>query len=517
VENPVQTTENSTIFAGWKLVLLRLTGWSAMTGFTLYSVFAPHSIAAAEIALALVGAAWILRLFLTGRTYVSWNRLDLPILLFVSWTVLSSLLSVEPRVSIAKLQSVCVLFLLYLVRSFVTRRTAVFLVVLMITSGAAGVLWSVIDLLRGRGIIVESVAPDSPFREVEIQQGDAVWRVGGRRVGSIAEIDRIIQHAPAGQKLDVSIIRHGEHADFSGFIVSDTLKSTPAPSGLQGSRPTHRFRASGWTRHYETFCETLQILAQLALGLAIAGFRRPQKRFVGGLALAAALVLTLGVAFTAMRSVLVALMIGSIVIAWRTNNWRLRALSLAVVVVVAGLGLYSVASTRTRGALELRDDSASLRLQVAKVGLSRIDDRPIFGHGMDSIKSHWHEWGFPGNVVIHLHSTPLELAFERGIPALLFWVWIIVAFWRTASERERRVRDSSDLYRWGVLLGSLGAISGFFASSLVNYNFGDGEVALVFWWLMGITVVLSSDRALDRSANGKEITATDGPYQHHLF
>jgi O-antigen ligase len=251
----------------------------------------------------------------------------------------------------------------------------------------------------------------------------------------------------------------------------------------------------------------LQILAQLALGLAIAGFRRPQKRFVGGLALAAALVLTLGVTFTAMRSVLVALMFGSIVIAWRTSNWRLRVLSLVVVVVVAGLGLYSVASTRTSGALELRDDSASLRLQVARVGLSRIDDRPLFGHGMDSIKSHWHEWGFPGNVVIHLHSTPLELAFERGVPALLFWVWIIAAFWRTASEGERRFRDSSDLYRWGVLLGSLGAISGFFASSLVNYNFGDGEVALVFWWLMGIAVVLSSDRALEGSVSGKQDAA----------
>jgi len=28
----------------------------------------------------------------------------------------------------------------------------------------------------------------------------------------------------------------------------------------------------------------------------------------------------------------------------------------------------------------------------------------------------------------------------------------------------------------------------FFASSLVNYNLGDGEVALVFWWLLGIAL-----------------------------
>jgi hypothetical protein len=34
----------------------------------------------------------------------------------------------------------------------------------------------------------------------------------------------------------------------------------------------------------------------------------------------------------------------------------------------------------------------------------------------------------------------------------------------------------------------------------VNYNFGDGEVALVFWWLMGTVVVLTEagSRPMDR-------------------
>ena len=36
-------------------------------------------------------------------------------------------------------------------------------------------------------------------------------------------------------------------------------------------------------------------------------------------------------------------------------------------------------------------------------------------------------------------------------------------------------------------------LAGFFASSLVNYNIGDGEVALVFWWLLGIVVVMSAN------------------------
>jgi O-antigen ligase len=109
---------------------------------------------------------------------------------------------------------------------------------------------------------------------------------------------------------------------------------------------------------------------------------------------------------------------------------------------------------------------------------------------MDAMKAHWAEWGFPGNVMIHLHSTPLQIAFDRGLPALGFWLWIIVVFWLVASGGEKATRDSGDANRHGVLLGATGALAGFVASSLVNYNFGAGIVALVFWWLLGVVVVL---------------------------
>jgi O-antigen ligase len=103
-----------------------------------------------------------------------------------------------------------------------------------------------------------------------------------------------------------------------------------------------------------------------------------------------------------------------------------------------------------------------------------------------------------------MHSTPLQLAFERGLPALFFWLWMMISFWQTATRAEkaaRRSSDGADSVRHGILLGATGALAGFFASSLVNYNFGDGEVALVFWWLMGVVAVLACD---NRSLNAQE-------------
>jgi uncharacterized membrane protein YbaN (DUF454 family) len=474
---------------------------AATIGFFLYAAFAPHSIAAAEISLAIVGAGWLVRTIAGKRAGFRRTSFDLPIWLFFLWTVASSFLSPEPRISIAKIQSTCVVLLFYLTQAVVTRRTAVLLVAVMILSGAAGTVYSVYDLARGRGVVIDFVAPESPLHALHIRAGDAIWRIGGRRVYSVADIDQAIKSSPEQVRLSVSVISQGEHLERPGLVVTDTIKKRPSPSGVVGSKPIHRFRASGWTRHYETYSEILQILAQLALGLALANFKNHGLNLRSKLAAAAFALLALGIALTAMRTVLVALAIGVCVISLRALGTRARVLSLAGICLLLTVGAFVVYQTRAQHALSLQDPSSSLRVEVARVGLSRLMLHPLFGHGMDAMHVHWTEWGFPGTDMLHLHSTPLQLAFDRGLPALAFWLWIMWVFWRTASRGEKLLRDSSDTNRYGVLLGATGAVAGFFASSLVNYNFGDGEVALVFWWLMGVVVVLALDAGISASPN----------------
>jgi hypothetical protein len=471
--------------------LVRLAERASLIGFLLYAVFAPHSIAGAEISLAIVGAGWLLRLVLTRRTGIRRTPLDLPIWLFFGWTLLSSLLSEEPHISLLKMQSVCVLFLFYLTQAIIKRHTAILVVAVMIASGVAGSLWSVLELLRGRGVSISQMSDDSPFRARPLAVGDAIWRIGGQRVDSVAEIDEEIRKSPAGTNLPVSFISQGENGEWAGLLVTDELKARRSPSGIQSDGPTYRFRASGWTRHYETFSETLQILACLALGLALANLRKDGPRWRTHLPIAACALLVLGIALTAMRTVLVAFSIGALVIAWRAARGRVRLLAAFAVALVLAAGALFVWRTRANQALTLQDPSSALRLRVARAGLSRIMLHPLFGHGMDAVKKHWSEWGFPGTEMIHLHSTPLQIAFDRGLPALLFWLWIMTVFWLMATRAEKRARDARDPNRRGILLGATGALAGFFASSLVNYNFGDGEVALVFWWLMGIVIVCS--------------------------
>src|SRR5215218_7482119 len=103
------------------------------------------------------------------------------------------------------------------------------------------------------------------------------------------------------------------------------MRAARSPSGIEeGGGRTHSFRASGWTRHYETFAEVLQIVAQLALGFALAGWLRERGKESGEssvearrarlrvrLAGAAFAALAVGIALTAMRTTLVAFACGA--------------------------------------------------------------------------------------------------------------------------------------------------------------------------------------------------------------
>ena len=458
---------------------------TALAGLLLYAAFAPHSVAASAIAIGLAGGGWLFRTVASRSLGLARTKFDLIILCLLIWTIISSVLSVEPLISIAKIKASWCVFIFYLMRAILTRRTALLVVALLITSGAVGALYSLYDIARGRGVLISAITSTSPFKSVGVEANDTIWRVGKTRVYSTSDIDVALHSLAPESVVSVSIISRGEHVERQG------LKGGPnVDSGIVGAGRTHRFRASGWTRHYETFAELLQMIAQLALGLALAHLRNHGFNRTFRVALPATLLLVVGIVLTAMRTLVVAFIASAFVIAWRSTRLASRVVVTFSLFFLLAFGAVVVWQTRAPTALLLGDDSSSLRSQVAKVGLSRILVHPVFGHGMDAMHKHWHEWGFPGNDMLHLHSTPLQLAFDRGLPMLAFWLWLMISFWIYIARVEKISRNQSDTYSYGMLLGILGALTGFLISSLVNYNYGDSEVVMLFWSLMGIALVI---------------------------
>src|SRR5262249_41184137 len=110
---------------------------------------------------------------------------------------------------------------------------------------------------------------------------------------------------------------------------------------------------------------------------------------------------------------------------------RGRARARGAALLLGGVGYYVITITRLPVTL---DDSASRRIAYMEAGLRLIPQHPLLGVGMDSVKRHWHELGFPGDYITHTHSTPIPIAVERGLPAFAGYVWLIaammIAAWR---------------------------------------------------------------------------------------
>ena len=486
--------------------LVRLSQKIAIFGLLLYVIFAPHSVAASTIGVSIAVVCWLVRTALTRTLGIRRSRFDLIIFLSLTWTVVSAFLSSEPGISVAKLQASWCVLLFYLTRAMVTKRSALGLVIMLILSGSAGVFYSAYDLLRGRGVVVESLSAASPLRQLEINPGDTIWRISGARVYSVANIDAALKSAPLDKPITVSVISQGEQVERPGVVLTSDVQKLASPSGLTGTLRSHRFRASGWTRHYETFSELLQMVAQLSLGIALANLRNHGTNKYFRVALPAAAILALGIVFTAMRTVLIAFTLGASLIAWRSLRGVPKLVFTAALFLVIGFGAVAVWETRGQNALALGDPSSTLRVQVARVGISRIMLHPIFGHGMDAMHRHWNEWGFPGKDMLHLHSTPLQIAFDRGLPMLGLWLWMMIAFWLQSWRFASDATDLSDTNTYGVLLGTLGALTGFLASSVVNYNYGDSEVAMMFWWLMGICMVCGTRSSGETVKNSHRVS-----------
>jgi O-antigen ligase len=86
----------------------------------------------------------------------------------------------------------------------------------------------------------------------------------------------------------------------------------------------------------------------------------------------------------------------------------------------------------------------------------------------------------------HLHNVPLQIAAERGLPALGIWCWFIVTLLRDFA----RQRKSSPLP--SLATGGIACVVAMLAAGMFEYNFGDSEFLMLF--LVVVTLPYAADR-----------------------
>jgi hypothetical protein len=443
-------------------------------GLILFALSLPHSIAASYVSLSLCMVGWIVRDLAAHHFHFTRTPLDWPWVCFAALTVISALASEAPAISLPKARAILIFGVLYLCRTNLHARAVTFFLGLLLASNLAGIFFSLGEKIIGRGMIVTTIHHDSPLARTQLQVGDVIWMINRQRVSSLADAQSIIAQQRAGQSLNVEALHEGDPLPVE-FTVTDELKTRTNALGLNVDGRSRRFRVSGFSRHFLTYAEQMQILGLLAFGWFLAAL--PRRRVVLLLPLLALFSITL--VLTASRAViasyLLALVLTSLLIASR----RVALVTLIVAIGMGGLAASILLSTRTSSALSFGDDSSSRRIGYMKAGLRLIPQHPLLGVGLDAHKQHWREWGFPGEYITHTHSTPIQIAMERGLPALACYVWLMIVLGQWLWREFKRAQNP-------LAFGALSALLGFSLSSLVNYNFGDSEVVMLLLFLVAL-------------------------------
>jgi putative inorganic carbon (hco3(-)) transporter len=252
----------------------------------------------------------------------------------------------------------------------------------------------------------------------------------------------------------------------------------------------HRSRVSGPFSIYMTFGGVL-LLGSLFLAAALANvpWRRIWWMVPAGAVTVGAL------AFTYSRNAWLGLAAGTAGLVVTARRGARVAVLLAVAVAVVGALSAGGVMQRARSILNPEDATIRDRVAMWQSGLAMIRQNPIFGVGPGQVRVWYPHYRRPEAVRLstgHLHNSPIQVAAERGLPALGVWIWLWVTFFGAAWRVLRRVGRDRPRER-ALVSASLWGIVGFLVAGLFEHNFGDGEVVMLVYALMAIPWIVARD------------------------
>ena len=199
--------------------------------------------------------------------------------------------------------------------------------------------------------------------------------------------------------------------------------------------------------------------------------------------------LVVALALTSTRGAWVGACAG-VAVLFALKNLRLVAIVPVAVVAVLALTPQSI-TARMSSVFDLQDPTVRDRVAMMRTGAAIIRDQPLTGIGPDMVSRMYVEYRdrlAVNETNPHLHNVPLQIAAERGLPALALWLWfvgaLVVSTWRLFRSGGDRV----------LAAGALGAVAAMIAAGMFEYNFGDSEFLMLFLVLVTLPFAARHDR-----------------------
>jgi len=202
----------------------------------------------------------------------------------------------------------------------------------------------------------------------------------------------------------------------------------------------------------------------------------PDQRIWPGIAVPA-LAVALAVTFTRNAWIGAALAIGCLL---AIRDRRLLAI-LPIGALIFFVAAPEALRSRALSTFDPAHPSNRDRVAMWTIGRRIVADHPIVGVGPDMVRKVYVDYR-PANYVNptnpHLHNVPIQIAAERGLPALALWIWFVAVALRDHWRQLRRGPMRA------VAGAGFAAVIAMLAAGLFEYNFGDSEFLMLLLGLM---------------------------------
>ncbi|MCJ7610783.1 MAG: O-antigen ligase family protein [Candidatus Aminicenantes bacterium] len=236
-------------------------------------------------------------------------------------------------------------------------------------------------------------------------------------------------------------------------------------------------RVSGFMGHYMTQAGLLMLFGAAALSLAL--FLRDKSRWAWGLGLALSLP---ALALTLTRSAWIGFLAAAcfLILIYKPK-------ALLVIPVFIGLFFLVAPKPMKHRALSIFSSygySNQERIAYFKAGLKIIKNYPWHGTGPDTADKifQYPEYGLSEQAKknVHLHNNLIQIAAERGLPALAAWL----AFLGVALISLAKIFKSHGGPLRALAAAALAVLVALFVGGFFEYNFGDSEITSLFYILI---------------------------------
>jgi putative inorganic carbon (hco3(-)) transporter len=177
----------------------------------------------------------------------------------------------------------------------------------------------------------------------------------------------------------------------------------------------------------------------------------------------------------------------------------LRDLRLIAALPVAGAIFFATAPAtilqRFYSIFNLQDLTVSDRFAMMRAGKEIVRAHPVFGVGPNMIERVYPQYRDPEAVLRttpHLHNVPLQIAAERGLPAVALWIWFIAAVVVGAVTLFRNAPREGPLRFLSAT--ALASVVAMLAAGMTEHNFGDSEFQILFLVLITLPFAVEKKR-----------------------